>query len=654
MRLLLATLAFAAALAAPATAATPTVKEFPGTPNPIPNGSSPDGIAASPDGNLWFAEVNGDRIGRMTPSGQLTEFNATGIGKPHGIAAGPDDNMYFTESNGTADKAIASITPSGLIDELPFNNALGSNLSGITAGPDGNLWFADDAHRIGRVDPALTSQTESSAGITGLPVRLATGADGKIWFTEPANPDEASVLGRVDPATFPSAATEFAIAGVPNDIAAGPDGKIWFTRGGSIDPAPPAAPAIGRIDPNAADPASTITYFTTGLSGIPGDVVAGPDGNLWFTENGDVIGRITPSGVITEFPAGSGSSPAGIVAGPDGNLWYTAFVGQRIGRINTALDQPRFSDRARIDIPAAGAANPYPSTIEVNGLQGTVTDVNVRLNGLHDSSIPDVQALLVGPHGQSTVLTDTSLADDVTTGQVITLDDEGVTSPAHLVSGIFKPIASLDPIFDSPAPDNPHGDSLSVFDGTDPTGQWQLYVEQDNHVPGSSGSLTGGWSLDIQTTGPPPQEIPGPPTEVQVPGPTTTITTPGPVITDTTRPALRLSGPPSRVTQTALRAGPKVTVTPSEPVTLDITLSAKPKTVTVADTDALLLFDRTIRATRATSITAKPATRFLGRPKKAFRATLRIVATDNAGNRTTVSRTITVSPDKQKIRRARR
>src|SRR5207248_167452 len=111
---------------------------------------------------------------------------------------------------------------------------------------------------------------------------------------------------RVDPATFPSAATEFAIAGVPNDIAAGPDGKIWFTRGGSVDPAPPAAPAIGRIDPNAADPASTITYFTTGLSGIPGDIVAGPDGNLWFTENGDVIGRITPLGVITEFPAGSG------------------------------------------------------------------------------------------------------------------------------------------------------------------------------------------------------------------------------------------------------------------------------------------------------------------------------------------------------------
>src|SRR5262249_23331445 len=41
-------------------------------------GSDPFGITAGPDGNLWFTEQIGDKIGRITPSGTVTEFT-TGI-----------------------------------------------------------------------------------------------------------------------------------------------------------------------------------------------------------------------------------------------------------------------------------------------------------------------------------------------------------------------------------------------------------------------------------------------------------------------------------------------------------------------------------------------------------------------------------------------
>jgi virginiamycin B lyase len=90
----------------------------------------------------------------------------------------------------------------------------------------------------------------------------------------------------------------------PQGIAAGPDGNLWFTEdfGG-----------VGRITPTG-----TVTEFTEGISpnGGPVGIATGPDGNLWFTENrGDRIGRITPTGDVTEFTAGiSGSSnPVGIV-----------------------------------------------------------------------------------------------------------------------------------------------------------------------------------------------------------------------------------------------------------------------------------------------------------------------------------------------------
>jgi hypothetical protein len=253
----------------------------------------------------------------------------------------------------------------------------------------------------------------------------------------------------------------------------------------------------------------------------------------------------------------------------------------------------------------------------------------------------------------------------VITERVITFDDDGLTSPLRLVSGIFKPILPLgvgSAAFAAPAPGGPYASSLSVFDGTNPNGDWQLFVQDDGSA--DSGVVAGGWSLDIQTTEPAPAQVPGPPVEVEVPGAPTTVTVPGPTVTvpgptvtpppDTTQPTLSLTGPAARTTLTAFRRGPRFTVTPSEAVTLDVTLAVKPKGVTIASADSIVLYERTSTATNATTMTVKPSARLLGRPKKAFRAQLRIVASDAAGNRTTVTKTIRVDPDKKKAKRNKR
>jgi virginiamycin B lyase len=93
-------------------------------------------------------------------------------------------------------------------------------------------------------------------------------------------------------------------------------------------------------------PSGVITEFPIPTAGsYPSLIVAGPDGNLWFTElHGNKIGRITTSGVITEFPVTT-SFPDGITVGPDGNLWFALEgfrpdlhlgAGASIGRITTA------------------------------------------------------------------------------------------------------------------------------------------------------------------------------------------------------------------------------------------------------------------------------------------------------------------------------
>ena len=289
-------------------------------------GAAPFGITAGPDGNLWFTENSGNRIGRITPAGVITEFS-TGItagAYSTGITAGPDGNLWFTENGGDR---IGRITPAGVITE--FSTGITAGVAGpydITAGPDGNLWFTENSgDRIGRITPAGVI-TEFSTGMSAgaAPFRITAGPDGNLWFTETFG----HRIGRITPAgVITEFSTGMTAGAVPFGITAGPDGNLWFTE--------LSGNRIGRITP-----AGVITEFSTGMTAgaVPFGITAGPDGNLWFTElSGNRIGRITPAGVITEFSTGitARAYPTGITAGPDGNLWFTETFGHRIGRITT-------------------------------------------------------------------------------------------------------------------------------------------------------------------------------------------------------------------------------------------------------------------------------------------------------------------------------
>jgi streptogramin lyase len=67
---------------------------------PTPN-SQPFGIVASPDGNVYFTEIHGNKIGRLTPDGRITEFLIpTPNSQPFHLTIGPDGNVWFTEFSG--------------------------------------------------------------------------------------------------------------------------------------------------------------------------------------------------------------------------------------------------------------------------------------------------------------------------------------------------------------------------------------------------------------------------------------------------------------------------------------------------------------------------------------------------------------------------
>ncbi len=142
--------------------------------------SSPRGIAAGPDGNVWFTQTAVNRIGRITASGAVTEFIVpTTNSSPNDITAGPDGNLWFSQSS-SANK-VARITTSGTITEYPLPNA-NSSPRQITTGTDGSIWFLENfGSRIGRVTSGVSPEDRrpamSGSGQVALP--LVCGAD--VW-----------------------------------------------------------------------------------------------------------------------------------------------------------------------------------------------------------------------------------------------------------------------------------------------------------------------------------------------------------------------------------------------------------------------------------------------------------------------------------------
>jgi virginiamycin B lyase len=102
-------------------------------------------------------------------------------------------------------------------------------------------------------------------------------------------------------------------AAEPYGIIAGIDGNIWFTES--------EANKIGRITPEG----EFQEFRLPPQSADPRDMTLDAEGAIWFTElAGNVIGRITSSGHQTYYPVPTGfADPLGIAAAPDGTIWFT-------------------------------------------------------------------------------------------------------------------------------------------------------------------------------------------------------------------------------------------------------------------------------------------------------------------------------------------
>ena len=229
-------------------------------------GSEPTGIAAGPDGNVWFTEAGSDEIGRITLAGAFVEFVVPGVGSaPTGIAAGSDGALWFTQAGSDQ---VGRINTAGVVTNefsVPALEAPTSMLGSIAAGPDGALWFVDEG--LDHVRRITTSGAQSQFGLpsgSGL-TDIAAGSDGALWVTEA----RAGKLARVTTAGGLSQYTLPSSGAGPAGITAGPDGALWFTERLSA--------GVGRITTDT--PPDALPTGPPGPPGAPGQTgPAGKDG----------------------------------------------------------------------------------------------------------------------------------------------------------------------------------------------------------------------------------------------------------------------------------------------------------------------------------------------------------------------------------------
>ena len=164
--------------------------------------------------------------------------------------------------------------------------------------------------------------SEFSSGLNAgsYPALIAPGADGNLWFTDNGT---TTAIGRITP------------SGHDHRVLKRPERRQLPGRDRVGSGRQPVVRRPGTTGRSGGSPRAvrSPSFTRPERRQLPDRDRAGSGRQPVVHRQGTTkaIGRITPSGQITEFSSGlnAGSVPAVIAPGPDGNLWFTDDGGRR-------------------------------------------------------------------------------------------------------------------------------------------------------------------------------------------------------------------------------------------------------------------------------------------------------------------------------------
>lgn len=206
------------------------------------------------------------------------------------------------------------------------------------------------------------------------------------------------------------------------------------------------------------------------------------------------VHRPAPTTMNTNLPAPAPPSPYGVSLdlfngeNPNGtwSLYAEDVLTGDAGEIKNGWSLSLTTGGVDVVVPGTGVAGPagdYPLTRTADETDRVIKDLDVKLTGVWHQRPDDLDILLVGPRGQSTVLMSDACGSKPAIGADWTWDDEaGAEMPVSggCRDGAHRPTDyALGEGWPSPAPLPAYGTDLGSFDGSDPSGQWRMFVLDD-------------------------------------------------------------------------------------------------------------------------------------------------------------------------------
>jgi streptogramin lyase len=191
----------------------------------------------------------------------------------------------------------------------------------MTHGPESALWFAD-GKQLGKIDSAGKLSELALSTSIGSVQDFTAGPQGDLWATGEGEVDRITTSGKVT--RFPLPPED----GEAGSIAAANDGTLWVTTWArqSGNERSYGKAYVVRMSPDGHTTSFALPGRARGRDQAPGSIVAGPGGDVWFTDPAfGRFGRITPTGKLTEFH--NRLRPEALA--PDGaaGLWFVGSYG---------------------------------------------------------------------------------------------------------------------------------------------------------------------------------------------------------------------------------------------------------------------------------------------------------------------------------------
>jgi streptogramin lyase len=244
-----------------------------------------------------------------------------------GIAAGPDGHMWFSLPTAVAigrlDPATGAIRTYPLIDGVP---------SALQVGKDGSVWFVSgEAGWIGRLNERTGKVDRIKIDDNYTVTKLSVAPNGNVWFT---CPQLGLLNARTLAASYPADFGQSVL-----DIAATPQGSVFFIEADShtiveIDQ------RLLQVASNALPPSSRLDTISTSTGGAA----------LFTDSQRGFVGVVNHGIAWEELsirPPGTDDSVFDVSAGRDGYLWagVTTAEGLAVSRLRSSILNPSLEDR---------------------------------------------------------------------------------------------------------------------------------------------------------------------------------------------------------------------------------------------------------------------------------------------------------------------